>query len=59
MKCSYCGNKIALVPSAQERSVKFGKPASFYTRLFNIHGSCQIEKREQETKALIDKYYRE
>lgn len=53
MKCTICGKKIVLVPSAQERAKNSDKPASYYTKLFTTHSSCSIKKREEETLELI------
>lgn len=49
MNCLYCGKKIVLVPSAQERARKYGGKPSDYTALFTIHAQCQIEKRNAMT----------
>jgi len=55
MKCSICHHEIVLVPSAKERAIKHGGKPSDYTKLFTTHTSCYIQKREAETKALINK----
>ena len=57
MKCTICGKEIVLVPSAAERARKFGGKPSDYTKLFTEHKSCALEKREQDTKNLIQKHY--
>ena len=53
MPCEYCNKRVVLVPSAAERSKKFGQPASFYTRLFKNHAACELKAREQGTKELM------
>lgn len=53
MKCSHCGKKIVLVPSAQERARKYGGKPSDYTALFTVHTQCQIEKRNAMTLELM------
>jgi 5-methylcytosine-specific restriction endonuclease McrA len=55
MICSICGKPIKLVPSASERAKKYGGNASDYTNLFTIHSSCQINKRNEEVKELIQR----
>jgi len=47
-KCTICGEKITLIPSAEERSKSTGRPAAFYTSLFSEHAGCTIEKRSRE-----------
>lgn len=51
MNCTLCGAPIVLVPSAQERAVKYGGTANDYTRLFTSHSSCFLEKRNRDTSA--------
>ena len=53
MKCSHCGKKIVLVPSAEDRARKYGGKPSDYTALFTIHAQCQIEKRNAMTLELM------
>lgn len=54
MKCSQCHKEIILVPSAKERSRKFGGNPNDYTRLFTIHTNCLLKlrryKRENNIK---------
>ena len=51
--CRICGKPVVLVPSAQERSRKFGGTPAYYTRLFQDHATCTIKKRSQDTVDLI------
>ena len=53
MKCTICGKPIVLVPSAKERSEKYGEPPSYYTKLFTTHTQCFLEKRERDTRELM------
>jgi hypothetical protein len=53
MNCEYCNKPIILVPSAQERSKKYGQSPAFYTKLFTIHAQCQLDKRKFETHKLM------
>ena len=53
MKCTICHKKIILVPSARERAIKGGGKPSDYTKLFTSHTDCFIEKRKEETSALM------
>lgn len=53
MNCTICGKKIVLVPSAQERSKKYGMPPSHYTNLFTTHSDCLVQKRNQEATKLL------
>jgi hypothetical protein len=46
MDCTHCGKPIILIPSAKERSEKYGQPASFYMKLFTIHTDCLLELRD-------------
>lgn len=55
MKCSICGQPIVLKPNATERARKFGGKPSDYTRLFTSHAQCVIDKRDRDTKTLIQK----
>ena len=55
MKCSYCGQPIVLVPSATERAQKYGGKPIDYINLFTMHGTCQVLKREKETRELMCK----
>lgn len=47
MNCTICGQKIVLVPSAEERARKdtSGRPASWYTGLFTEHADCTLRQR--------------
>ena len=45
MLCTICNKPIVLVPSAAERSAKYGQPASFYTSLFRQHTECQTGQK--------------
>ncbi len=51
--CEICHKPVVLIPSAQERAAKHGGAARDYIRLFDTHASCFIEKRKQDTLALI------
>lgn len=53
MNCRICGRPVELHPSAQERARKTGLPASFYTRLFTTHTSCELERREECVRAAM------
>ena len=53
--CTICGLPIVLVPSASERAAKFGGKPSDYTRLFTAHGQCVVNKREEDTRALMQR----
>lgn len=53
--CTLCGRPIVLVPSAQERARKAGGTPSDYTGLFTTHAVCAVQKREQETRKLIQR----
>lgn len=53
--CTYCNKPIVLVPSASERARKFGGKASDYTKLFTVHRWCQIDARNKEVMALIQR----
>jgi len=57
MKCSICGKKIHLSPSAEDRAKKYGKTASYYTRMFQTHADCIIRKRSEDTLELIRREY--
>ncbi len=54
-KCTICGKRIVLVPSAEERAARdvTGKSAAYYSALFKEHPECVIEKRERETRELM------
>lgn len=53
--CLHCGKPIVLVPSAAERAAKdtSGKPASFFTNLFDYHAACTLELRQKSTRQLL------
>ena len=53
MNCTYCGKRIVLVPSAQERAKKCGGRPSDYTRLFTAHSTCLVAARTLESVALM------
>lgn len=53
MNCTLCHKPIVLVPSAQERSKKYGMPAAYFTALFTTHAACALAKREQDTLELM------
>lgn len=53
MKCSICNKPIVLYPSAEERSVRYGQPASYYRSLFTEHAQCKLDKRRDSTLELI------
>ena len=53
MNCTICGKPIVLVPSAAERSRKYGEPASYYTSLFPQHAACALKERAEGTTALM------
>lgn len=55
MNCTICGKPVVLSLSASERAAKdvTGKSAAYYTSLFTEHSQCVINKREQETAALM------
>lgn len=55
MACKYCNKEVVLVPSAQERSKKYGMPASYYTKLFQNHAKCELENRKKLTQELLTK----
>jgi len=55
MNCSICGKKIVLVPSAKERSKRYGGKPGDYTKLFTEHSECLLQKREQDTIKLMRK----
>ena len=55
MRCNLCGKPVVLVPSATERAAKYGGKPSDYTRLFPQHAACAVAKREQETRALMQR----
>lgn len=53
MNCTYCNKPIILVPSAAERAKKSGGKPSDYTAMFTMHSQCQINKRREDTSALM------
>ena len=55
MKCTICKKEILLVPSAKERSNKYGENPSYYINLFTTHSKCFINKRNNDTIELIRK----
>ena len=55
MKCTICGKPITLVPSAKERADKYGGKPSDYTKLFREHSACALDKRERETRELMQR----
>lgn len=54
MKCSECGKKITLTPSAKERAKKYGGKPSYYIGLFTIHADCLLSLRMREVQILIE-----
>lgn len=55
MNCTHCNKPIILTPSATERAKKFGGKPSDYTAMFTMHNQCQIDKRREDTSALMRK----
>ena len=55
MLCSICNKPIVLVPSATERSNKYGNTPAFYTSLFTTHSKCFLDKRAKDTKILMQR----
>lgn len=55
MLCSICGEKVVLVPSAQERARKYGQEPSFYINLFPNHADCEIKKRNEDLLKFLKK----
>lgn len=55
MNCTICGQKIVLVPSAEERSRKdtAGRPASWYTGLFTEHADCTLRRRKEDMREAL------
>lgn len=55
MNCKICGKPIVLAPSANERAAKdvTGKSAAYYTSLFTEHSQCTLDKRNEDTSALM------
>jgi hypothetical protein len=53
--CTICKKTIKLTPSASERAAKSGGKASDYSKLFTTHSQCAINKRDEDTRALIAK----
>ncbi len=55
MNFSICDLPVVLVPSAQERAAKdvTGKPASYYTAIFDTHADCTLKKRAEDVEDLI------
>lgn len=58
MLCKHCHKEIVLVPSAAERTKKYGGTPNDYTRLFEYHAACQLELREQGTRELMQRLTR-
>lgn len=54
-RCTICGERITLVPTAEERAAEdvTGKSAAYYRSLFTEHAACTLAKREQETLRLL------
>lgn len=49
MACQYCGKPVVLVPSAAERSRKYGDhPPSYYRALFTNHYECEVRNRSEQ-----------
>lgn len=56
MDCAICHQPVVLVPSAMERSKRYGDhPPSYYTNLFTVHNACALRKRAQDTSALMQR----
>ena len=53
MICTYCGEKVELSPSANDRAKKFGGSPRDYTALFPNHSVCSLAAREKETRELM------
>ena len=56
MKCSICGEKIVLIPSAAERAKKYGGKPSDYIKIFREHTECALKKREADTRELMRRF---
>ena len=54
-KCNICNKPIILVPSAAERTKKYGGTPKSYTDLFTSHTECFIAKRNADTVSLMRK----
>lgn len=57
-KRTICGKPVILSPTARERSLATGKPASEFEAIFTAHADCQLAKREEETRKLIARIYK-
>jgi hypothetical protein len=57
MNCTLCKTPIILNPSANQRAAKYGGKPSDYTKLFQQHSQCTIDKRNADTLATIRKHY--
>ena len=55
-KCTICGTKIVLTPTAAERAAKdcTGKTAAHYTAIFVRHSSCELVKRDGTPEQLVE-----
>lgn len=53
--CKLCGHPVILVPSAEERSQKYGGTPDFYRSLFRVHNKCQIDANKASQLELIRK----
>ncbi len=55
MNCTICGKRIVLVPSARQRTKKFGNSPAYYTSLFREHAECALAKSKADTNELMRK----
>lgn len=55
--CRICGEPIVLVPSAQERAIKYGGVPSDYIKLFDAHTACALKERSEQVAMLIKRDY--
>lgn len=53
MKCTHCNKEVVLVPSANERAIRYGETPEFYTKLFQMHVKCNLELRHKSTMELM------
>lgn len=53
MNCKICNKPVVLVPSAKDRAAKFGGKPSDYTKLFDTHSTCLVNKRSAESVELM------
>lgn len=48
MVCKYCGKKVILTPSAEERAKKGNYSANYYRQLFPNHSACEVAARDNK-----------